>query len=251
MDDTTPRPLAGALLLVVCLVAVLLAAPGHAAATVPVIQPGARITMGGEGCTANWVYAGRGRIKGQQFLGTARHCVSGVGEPVYLTDGPFPVSFAPGLLIGKVAYVSRTADFALVRIARGNFRYVVPSMAGHPDIPQRVAGVADAKVGDVCQFSGHGVGFDGLSQTEQGRVGVLSYIGRDQQFCDGPASNGDSGGPVADVSAGNAAIGILDAFTVAVGGSAANVGENGVAMTALLADAAAHGFPVRVRTVTA
>jgi hypothetical protein len=233
-----------------CLAVVFCSAPGDAASTA-VIQPGARITMGGDGCTANWVYLGTGKLRGQQFLGTARHCVSGVGEPVYLTDGPFPVSFAPTLRIGKVAYISRALDFALVTIDRSNFRYITASMAGHPDIPQRVGTSTDTNVDDVCQFSGHGVGFDGQQQTEQSRTGLLAYIDRDQQYCDGPVSNGDSGGPVADTTAGNAAIGIVDTAGVEVGGSiTAAVGEGGVALTGLLADAAAHRFPIRLRTVS-
>lgn len=240
------------LLAAACLTGVLFAAAGNAATTTPVIQPGARITMGGDGCTANWVYLGMGKLRGQQFLGTARHCVTGVGEPVYLTDGPFPVSFTPGLRIGSVAYVSKALDFSLIRIDRSNFRYVVASMAGHPDIPQRVAAPSDTKMGDTCQFSGHGIGFDGQQQTEQSRTGLLAYMGSDQQYCDGLVTNGDSGGPVADVTAGNAAIGVVDTLGGDFGGSyAATVGEGGVAMPGLLADAAGHGFPVRVRTVNA
>lgn len=222
--------------------------PVGAASTTPVIQPGARITMGGAGCTANWVYAGTGRLRGQQFLGTARHCVSGVGQPVYLTDGPFPLSFAPSLRIGKVVYVSKALDFSLIRIDKTNFRYVDPAMAGHPDIPRRVATARDANAGDTCQFSGHGLGFDGVQQTEQSRTGLLAYVDDVQQYCDGPVSSGDSGGPVADTTAGNAALGIVDTNGVELGAANA-VGEGGVAMTGLLADAARHGFPVRVRTV--
>lgn len=240
------------LLAACCLSGLLWAAASNAASPAPVIQPGARITMGGEGCTANWVYQGLGKLRGQQFLGTARHCVSGIGEPVYLTDGPFPVSFTPVLRIGTVAYVSKSLDFALVRIDRSNLKYVDPSMAGHPDIPRRVGTTAGAQTGDVCQFSGHGVGFDGTQQTEQSRTGLLAYMGSDQHYCDGAVSNGDSGGPVADVTSGNAAIGIVDTGGVEVGGSyTAAAGEGGVSMPGLLADAAKHGFPVTVRLVRA
>lgn len=238
------------LAVVACLAAALYAPRAHAAVAPSVIQPGSRITMGGLGCTTNWVYAGLGRLRGQQFIGTARHCVSHVGEPVYLTNGPFPVSFAPGLRIGKVAYISRAWDFALIRIEPSNFRYVVASMAGHPDIPRRVGAAPDAKIGDLCQFSGHGVPFDFTTTTQQSRVGVLSDINQNQLYCDGPAYEGDSGGPIADVSAGNAAIGVLDAVNATVGGSAVDVGIQGVTTTTVLLDATRHGYPVRVRTVT-
>lgn len=239
------------LLAACCSSGLLWAAGVDAASTAPVIQPGARITIGGDGCTANWVYQGLGKLRGQQFLGTARHCVSGVGDRVYLTDGPFPVSFTPGLRIGAVAYVSKALDFALIRIDRSNFKYVDPSMAGHPDIPQRVGSGANTRINDVCQFSGHGVGFDGTQQTEQSRTGLLAYMGSDQQYCNGPVSNGDSGGPVADTTAGNAAIGIVDTLGADSTSSYTSVGEGGVSMPGLLADAARHGFPVSVRLVPA
>ena len=233
-----------------CVAAAVLPQHSNAASGSPVIQPGARITMGGDGCTANWVYRGTGELAGQQFLGTARHCVSHVGQPVYLTDGPFPVSFAHGLRVGKVAYISKALDFSLIRIDPGNFTYVDPSMAGHPDIPQGVAAKADVSVGDICQFSGHGIGFDGVTATEHSRVGLLSYMGRNHQYCDGAVTNGDSGGPVADTTAGNVAIGIVDTLGVDSVGAGANVGEGGVALTGLLADARQHGFPITLRTVS-
>ena len=204
--------------------------------------------MGTTGCTAGWVFAGQRQLRGQQFIATARHCVSGLGEAVYLTAGPFPVSFAHGLLIGRVAYVSKGWDFALIRIAPTSVRYVVPSMAGHPDIPRGVGGTSSAKFGDICQFSGHGLGFDGTPTTEQSRVGVLTDISNDELYCDGPANEGDSGGPIADLTSGNEAIGLLDGIDATAGGSSANVGVHGVTMTVLLRDAAAHRHPVRLRT---
>lgn len=239
------------LLAVVACIAAALAAPSvRAAGTSPVIQPGSRITMGGLGCTTNWVYQGLGRWRGQQFIGTAGHCVSHVGEPVYLTDGPFPLSFSPGLRIGKVAYKSRAWDFALIRIEPRNFRYVDASMAGHPDIPQRLGGVTNTRIGDLCQFSGHGVPFDFTATTQQSRVGVLSDITETQLYCDGPAYEGDSGGPIADVTAGNAAIGVLDGVDATVGGSTVDAGIQGVTTSTVLTDAARHGYPVRIRTVS-
>jgi hypothetical protein len=157
---------------------------------------------------------------------------------------------AHGLLIGKVAYTSKAYDFALIKIASNDRRYVVPAMAGHPNIPQRLGGASSASIGDICQFSGHGVPFDGTSTTEQSREGVLSYIDQTQVYCDGPAYEGDSGGPIADVSSGNAAVALLDAVAATVGGTA-NAGIQGVALTAVLADTKRHGITVRLRTVAA
>jgi hypothetical protein len=249
-----PRPSRAAfgrlLVIVTCIGAAFAAQDVGAASGSPVIQPGARITMGADGCTANWVYRGKGELAGQQFLGTARHCVSHVGQPVYLTDGPFPVSFARGLLVGKVAYISKALDFSLIRIDPSNFKYVDPAMAGHPAIPQGAAVQQGVSVNDLCQFSGHGVGFDGIQETEQSRVGLLAFMGRNQQYCNGPVTNGDSGGPVADTTAGNIAIGIVDTLGADSAAGYTAVGEGGVAMPGLLADAAQHGFPVSLRTVS-
>jgi hypothetical protein len=203
--------------------------------------------MGGLGCTAGWVFVGDRRLRGVEFIGTASHCVTGVGEAVYLTDGPFPVSFAHALLIGQVAYKSKAFDFSLIRIARSNQSYVVPSVAGHPDIPAGVGG-ASSQVGDLCQFSGHGVPFDETATTEQSRVGVLTDVNSRDLYCTGPAYEGDSGGPIADITAGNTALGILDAVDVTVGGSSTDAGIEAVTTTAVLADAARHWFPIHLRT---
>jgi hypothetical protein len=237
------------LLVACCLGGVLPSTPAGAAPDAAVIQPGSRITTGDGGvCTANWIYLGTGRLKGQQYVGTAGHCVDRVGEAVHLADNPFPLT-APGLMVGKVAYISKALDFSLIKIDRSNFKHVDASMAGHPDIPQRVGTDTDTSPGDTCQFSGHGVGFDGQQQTEQSRVGVLAFIGPDQQYCNGPVTNGDSGGPVADTTAGNAAIGIVATLGVAVFGDTVAAGEGGPTLTAILADAAKHSLPIRLRTV--
>src|SRR5262245_43484411 len=50
---------------------------GSAAA---IIQPGAPIRIGSNLCTMNWIYDG----SGGPYAGTAGHCVSNVGERVYL-----------------------------------------------------------------------------------------------------------------------------------------------------------------------
>ena len=249
MNAVLPARAARTIMAAGCAAAILSPAlHARAASTAPVIQPGARITAGSTGCTAGWVFAGTGALRGNQFLGTAGHCVTGTGQPVYLTDGPFPVSFAHGLLIGTVAYKSTSYDFALIKIARNDLKYVNPSMAGHPNIPQRLGGASSARIGDICQFSGHGVPFDGTATTEQSREGVLSEIDATQVYCDGPAYEGDSGGPMADVTSGNAAIALLDAVQATVGATA-DVGIQGVALTAVLADTKRHGLPVRLRTV--
>jgi hypothetical protein len=59
---------------------------------------------------------------------------------------------------------------------------------------------------------------------------------------------GDSGGPVADVTDGNKAFGIVNTVGAALT-PVPQAGEGGLSLDALLADGAAQGFPVSVRTV--
>jgi hypothetical protein len=83
--------------------AVFGAAPAHAA---NVIQPGVSITMGGSYCTLNWIYDGTGSQAGNVYGGTAAHCVSGVGQQVFLATGSLG---SPILQIGTVAYAWPTS----------------------------------------------------------------------------------------------------------------------------------------------
>jgi hypothetical protein len=148
-----------------------------------------------------------------------------------------------------VAYVSGNLDFLLVQLDAGVLGQVVASMAGHPGIPTGVSTLSTAHQGDLVQFSGHGVGFDLTTATQQQRVGVLNFFDGGYQYCLGLVTPGDSGGPVADITDGNKALGIVDTVGVNIATPNANVGEGGVALYALLQDAAAHGFPISLRTV--
>jgi hypothetical protein len=217
-----------------------------AAAATHVIQPGSSITMGGSFCTLNWIYDGAGRRAGTVYAGTAGHCVSGKGQKIKLASGSLGTAVET---IGVVAYKSKKLDYALIRLASSVRSQVKAAMAGHPGIPAGVAGTSATKVGDVCQFSGHGVATDGTTLTQQQRVGVLVSNTRTQHYCDGVVTPGDSGGPVADVTAGNKALGIVNTVGVATDGRLPSAGEGGVSLPGLLADANAHGYPVHVRTV--
>jgi len=227
------------------LAAMVAAAPAHAA---PVIQPGSSLEFGGTSfCTANWVYDG----PGGPYIGAAGHCTnSGVGEEVDLATGSLGT---PIERIGTVAYfsVSPALDYLLVRVDSAVASQLSPAMAGHPGIPTGVSTPATAKQGDLIQFSGHGIVFDFTTPTQQDRVGIFNYFdGAGNQNVLGAVTPGDSGGPVADVTDGNKAIGIVDTVGVSVDlPTGANVGEGGVALYALLQDAAAHGFPITLRTV--
>ena len=77
---------------------------------------------------------------------------------------------------------------------------------------------------------------------------MLGYNDGSQHYSYGVVSPGDSGGPVADTTDGNKALGIVDTVGLALT-PLPQVGEGGVSLDGLLADAAAHGFAVHVRTV--
>jgi hypothetical protein len=219
-----------------------LSSPAHAAG---VIQPGVAIHLGGSGCTLNWIYDG---ANGTTYAGTARHCTTGVGQVVNLATGNTIGS--DGIRIGTIAYVSAALDFSLIAIDSGNLGLVSPALKGHPAIPTGVSTATSSALGDLIQFSGYGVGFDLTAATQESRVGVLAFNDGTQHYVDGPVSPGDSGGPVADITDGNKALGIVDTLGAAASGEfGASVGEGGVSLPALLDDAAANFVTITLRTV--
>lgn len=217
-----------------------------AAAAKPTIQPGSPITMGGSYCTLNWIYDGTGSHAGTVYAGTAAHCVSKVGQSISLASG---VMGDPVQTIGKVAYLSKRLDYALIKVSSSVERQVSPAMAGHPTIPTGVASGSETNVGDICQFSGHGVIVGSTELTQQRRIGVLVSDDGTQHYCDGVVTPGDSGGPVADLTAGNQALGIVNTVGVALDGELPAAGEGGLSLVALLSDAKAHGYRLKLRTV--
>ena len=212
------------------------------ATAAPVIQPGSALIFGSSFCTANWVYDGGGG----PYLGSAAHCSGGVGQQVELADSSLGTSLGR---IGQVAFISPNLDYLLIRLDAGVLGQVSPAMAGHPNIPTGVSTQTSASQGDLVQFSGHGIGFNLTTATQQQRVGVFNFFLDGYQYSIGAVTPGDSGGPVGNISDGNRALGIVDSVGVAVAFPNANVGAAGVALYALLQDAAANGFPVSLRTV--
>jgi hypothetical protein len=233
----TSASIAGVMLAVVG--AFMTATPTVAA---PVIQPGSSLEFGDSFCTANWIYDGGGG----PYIGAAAHCTTGVGQRVDLATGSLGSAIEP---IGTVAYVSKALDFLLIRLDAGVLSQVSAAMAGHPNTPTGVSTTSTAKQGDLIQFSGHGIVFDFTTVTQQQRVGILNFFDSGYQYVLGAVTPGDSGGPVSDITDGNKAIGIVDTVGVNSAAGGVNVGEGGVAVYALLQDAAAHGFPISLRTV--
>lgn len=229
-----------ACLLAAAVTATAVAAP-PAAAQEP-IQPGASIRSDGGQCTLNWVYDGTGARAGEVFVGTAAHCVEEVGDQITLQTGTFGSDL---YVIGLVAFISSNLDYSLIRIDDANLELVDPSLKGHPEFPTGVSTTSTANVGDLVQFSGQGVGFHLTQPTREERVGILHFNDGDHHSALGPVISGDSGGPVGNITDGNKALGLV---TVICAGTQC-LGEGGVSLQGMLADAAAAGFTVELRTV--
>lgn len=211
------------------------------------VQPGVSIQTGDHGCTLNWIYNGTGSLDGKVFGGTAGHCVDEVGQSVSLTTGTFgdPIS-----TIGEVAYIDDNLDYAFIEIDQANHHLVNPSLKGHPQIPTGVSTTSTAAIGDIIQFSGHGTGFHAHEVTREQRKGILSHNDGTQHYVYTAVSPGDSGGPVADVTDGNKALGIVNTGGAGLSGGLPHAGEGGVSLEGMLADAAEAGFTLTVRTVS-
>lgn len=215
---------------------------GGVAHAAEVIQPGSSLMFGNSYCTANWVYDGGGG----PYIGAAGHCAEGVGQRVHLSTMSLG---APIQEIGTVAFISGNLDYLLVKLDAAVLPQVSAAMAGHPNIPQGVSTPATAQQGDLVQFSGHGIGFDLTTVTQQQRVGIFNFFLDGNQYVLGPITLGDSGGPVANISDGNKALGTVATIGVTFSFPNVNVGEAGPAVYALLADAAASGIGISLRTV--
>jgi hypothetical protein len=232
-------------LLAATCVVVALALPASASAQT--IQPGSSIESEGAFCTLNWIFDGAGG----PYAGTAAHCVSGVGAVVNLASGSLGSDIERiGTVVLRGDPDTPGRDYAIVRIDPAVAGQLNPALAGHPNIPTGVSrGYAK---GDLMQFSGHGVATDATAPTQQQRVGVLNAIDGGHHDILGAVTPGDSGGPVADISDGNTAFGIVDTVGVGVNTGAltvAAVGEGGSNLDFVLQDAAAHGLSLTLRTV--
>ena len=139
--------------------------PGAASAATT-LQPGAYMETDVGSCTMNFAYAGNGKT----YLGTAAHCVSGVGQRVRDYDG---VEF------GSVAFVgdeNNTAwDFAFIEVDPEDAGRVSAAVKGHPSFPTGATSAADTLIGDEVQLSGYGLGYGTTQPTQEiahGRHGL-------------------------------------------------------------------------------
>jgi hypothetical protein len=223
-----------------------------AAAQTAVIQPGASMEADGSYCTLNWIYDGTGAQAGKVYAGTAAHCVSGVGQVVNLSTSSL------GTVIERIGTVAFTGnadepgrDYAFIEIDAEDVGKVNPALRGHPQIPTGVS--RNYAKGDQIQFSGHGVGFHLTQPTRELRIGILNWSDGIEHSVLGPVISGDSGGPVADITDGNTALGIVNTVGVGVNTDALTIvtpGEGGTNLDFVLADAASRGFTVALKTVS-
>jgi hypothetical protein len=100
---------------------------------------------------------------------------------------------------------------------------------------------------DTLQFSGQGDGFNLSQQTEQDRVGVLRSDDGSLWCGIGPLMTGDSGGPIADTTAGGAAVGMANDIDEETCPGPGDV--SGVTVLSLLQQARQYGLPIRLWTV--
>lgn len=232
--------------------------PGNSvAAAASMIQPGASIIAGSSNCTLNWVYdevLTEDELQERDprvLVGTAGHCVETVGQEVSLQETTFAGSELP---FGEVAYIDDDLDYAFIEVWPEHHDLVNPALKGHPAIPAGVSTQATASQGDTMQFSGHGVGFHATEPTQEERIGVLNHNDGVQHHVTGPVTQGDSGGPVADLTDGGKAFGLVNTVGVGLSTDAMMIvlaGEGGLSLEGLLADADTEGWTVEVRTVDA
>jgi hypothetical protein len=196
------------------------------------IQPGSYHETDVGGCTLNFVYDGAGG----PYMGTAAHCVEGLGDDVRDENGA---------VFGDVAAIgdqdATATDWALIRVRPEFVSHVNPRVKGHPQYPTGVTTAAETNVGDQIQLSGYGVGFDPTPPTREQRRGSLTYDDAETHEVLATLIFGDSGGPLVHIATGKA-LGIVSRLCIGL------CEEEGPTVEGILAKAAAAGFSVTVRT---
>ena len=208
------------------------------AATDP-LQPGDYMESSVGGCTLNFMYVGTAPWNnGRVYLGTAAHCVKGVGEVIVDERGQ---------AFGRVAYKGNenaaAADFAFIEVFGNHVGRVSPRVKGHASYPR--AGFTEPRqtgFGDQLKASGYGVGFSLTNVTRERRPAVLNFDDASTYGATGPFIFGDSGGPVVHSRTGRA-LGIVSRLCVG------NCTQIGPTVQGILARAHAAGFALRLVTV--
>lgn len=213
-------------------VAALFAAFPAGASAAGTLQPGAYHETDTGACTMNFVYDGGDG----PYLGTAAHCVAGVGDVVRDLDGD---------RFGAVAYIgnenSTADDWALIRVDAEDQGRLSAGVKGSPQYPTGVTTPTETSRGDSVQLSGYGLGFGTNPVTQERRVAVMGFDDASIYDVTGPLVFGDSGGPLVHIPSGKA-LGIVSRLCIGV------CTEEGPTVQGIIAKAAAKGVNVSVRT---
>jgi hypothetical protein len=181
----------------------------------------------------NFIYDGGGTT----YAGTAAHCVTSIGQPVYDIDG---VQFGTVAFIGDQNTTQR--DYAFIKVDPEDVARTSPAVKGYPQYPKGSTVPADTANGDQIQLSGYGLGYGTTKTTQEGRKAIMGWDDTSMYDVSGPIHWGDSGGPLVHIATGKA-LGIVSRLCAGV------CTEEGPTVQGILADASAHGFPVTLRTV--
>lgn len=214
------------------------------------IQPGMLVKLHGEPqCTGGFVYDGVGKLKGRVYLGLAAHCVEAEIGAV-ITD-------ERNRLVGKVVishwpYQSFADDWAFVEIDRAAYSRVSPAMAGHPTMPTGIGTTETVAIGHRAQLSGWGYLTEHTTMLREQRSGVINGFSKDLWHIEAVASNGDSGGPAADLDNG-LALGSVSNFCVPLPIGTSDGFQPGCTIygpttVGIIERARKKGFPVTLRT---
>jgi hypothetical protein len=204
-----------------------------AASAATTLQPGAYHDTAAGSCTLNFAYSGGGGT----LLGTAAHCVSTIGESVYDIDG---VDFGKVAFIGDANTTNR--DYAFIKVDPEDVGRVSAAVKGYPQYPKGSTVPTDTATGDSIQLSGYGLGYGTTKTTQEGRSAIMGYDDAQIYDVSGPIHWGDSGGPLVHKGTGKA-LGIVSRLCFGL------CSEEGPTVQGILSDAAAHGYPVTLRTV--
>jgi hypothetical protein len=213
-------------------IAALVATFPAGASAAGTLQPGQYHETDTGACTMNFVYDGAGG----PYLGTAAHCVAGVGDVVRDMDGD---------RFGAVAYIgnenSTVDDWALIRVDADDVARLNAGVKGSPQYPKGVTAPSETGIGDPVQLSGYGLGFGTNPATQERRVAAMGYDDNELYDVTGPLIFGDSGGPLVHIPSGKA-LGIVSRLCVGV------CTEEGPTVQGIIAKAAAKGATVTLRT---
>ncbi|HEV2685580.1 MAG TPA: trypsin-like peptidase domain-containing protein [Actinomycetota bacterium] len=227
------------------LLALLVGVPARAPAAplIAHIQPGAPLTdptlfpdntipYSFHRCTMGFILADRNNVL---YMVTAGHCVTKKRARTY-----DETSRVFGTVVFQLQ--SGTDDMALVKIDRGRYKDVSPSVRDWGG-PTGVATPATAKANDQLKFSGFSFLLGDIALT-RARTGVLVKQSPTHYMADTTASEGDSGAPFIDARTGQA-IGIVRDFGLT---DSPPVTDDGPTLQRILSIVAKAGYRLYLKT---